>query len=53
MNKAERTLSDEDLAMWCSHFDHHDPSLNHDNVYQIYEHLRESCPVTSGKCPTK
>jgi len=49
MNKAERTLSDEDLAMWCSQFDHHDSSLNHNNVYQIYEHLRDTCPVTRSE----
>lgn len=49
MNKEERMLSDKDLAMWCSQFDHHDASLNHDTVYQIYEHLRESCPVTRSE----
>ena len=49
MNKAERALSNEDLTMWCSHFDHHASSLNHGNVYQIYEHLRESCPVTRSE----
>jgi hypothetical protein len=26
MNKEERMLSYEDLAMWCSQFDHHDAS---------------------------
>ncbi len=49
MNKEERTLSAEELALWCRQFDHHNPGLNHDNVYQIYEHLRENCPVTSSE----
>ena len=49
MNKAGRTLSSEDLTMSCSHFDHHASSLHHDNVYQIYEHLRESCPVARSE----
>jgi cytochrome P450 len=49
MNKAEQMLSDEDLALWCSQFDHHDASLNHDNVYQIYEQLRVSCPITRSE----
>ena len=49
MNEAKRTLSDEELELWCSQFDHHALNLNHDNVYQIYEHLRESCPVTKSE----
>ena len=49
MSKVQETLSNEDLMMWCGHFDHHASSLNHDNVYQIYEHLRETCPVAKSE----
>lgn len=46
MKPAKYSLSDTDLAAWCPHFDHHDPALTHDKVYQVYEHLRQACPVT-------
>lgn len=49
MNDVEKTLSDEELAMWCSHFDNHDANLTHSNVHQIYGHLREACPVTRSE----
>ena len=45
MKSAEHSLSGADLPTWCPHFDHHDPTLTHDNVYQVYEHLRHECPV--------
>ena len=45
MKPTEHSLSDSDLSAWCPHFDHHDPALTHDNVYQVYEHLRQECPV--------
>ena len=45
MKPAKFSLSDTDLSAWCPHFDHHDPALTHDNVYQVYEHLRHECPV--------
>ena len=45
MKSTEQSFSDTDLAAWCPHFDHHDPALTHDNVYQVYEHLRRECPV--------
>ncbi len=46
MKPIEHSLSDTNLSAWCPHFDHHDPALTHDNVYQVYEHLRQECPVT-------
>ncbi len=45
MKPTECSLSGADLSAWCPHFDHHDPALTHDNVYQVYEHLRQDCPV--------
>ncbi len=45
MKPTEHSLSGSDLSAWCPHFDHHDPALTHDNVYQIYEQLRRECPV--------
>ncbi len=45
MKPTEHSLSDTDLSAWCPHFDHHDPALTHDNVYQVYKHLRLECPV--------
>ncbi len=45
MKPTERSFSTSDLSAWCPHFDHHDPILTHDNVYQVYEHLRQQCPV--------
>lgn len=39
------SLADGDLAGWCPHFDHHDPTLTHDTAYQVYAHLRQQCPV--------
>ena len=38
--------TDADLSAWCPHFDHHDPTLTHDNVYRVYDHLRQTCPIT-------
>ena len=46
MMPTEYSLSDTDLSAWCPHFDHHDPALTHDKVYQVYEHLRHECPVS-------
>ena len=46
MKPAKHSFSDTDLSAWCPHFDHHDPTLTHDNVYQVYEHLRHECPIT-------
>ena len=46
MKPAEHSFSDTNLSAWCPHFDHHDPTLTHDNVYQVYEHLRHECPIT-------
>ena len=45
MKPTEHSLLGSDLSAWCSHFDHHDPALTHDNVYQVYEHLRQECPM--------
>lgn len=46
MKPTEHSFSNADLSAWCAHFDHHDPALTHGNVYHIYEHLRDACPVT-------
>ena len=45
MKPAEHSFSDTDLSAWCPHFDHHDSTLTHDRVYQVYEHLRQECPI--------
>ena len=45
MKSTEHSLSGSDLSAWCPHFDHHDPALTHNKVYQVYEHLRQECPV--------
>jgi len=34
-----------DLDWWCEHFDHHDPELTAELVYDVYAHLREQRPI--------
>ncbi len=45
MKPVEHSFSGTDLSAWCPHFDHYDPALTYDNVYQVYDHLQHECPV--------
>lgn len=47
---SQQTASAHELDRWCEHFDHHDPQLTAELVYEVYAHLRERRPIARSDC---